>query len=158
VLEWIAALYGTGAIEVAAEALAGDASPGHVLDALWEGLAPYQQTALAQLSAIPSTFTLECAEAVLDLYAYPNAPWALDVVQGLQELALVETWTVPGLEGEVRFALHELVRGKSAQARGSEAGPEQRWREWLERQAQAWRALGDTGAQTRLFVEGRFLG
>jgi predicted ATPase len=63
------------------------------IDWSWELLAPYEQAALAQASVFAGGFTLQGAEAVLDLSAYPEAPWVLDVVQALTDKSLLRTWT-----------------------------------------------------------------
>lgn len=55
----------------------------------WELLSPWEQAALAQLSAFSGGFSLEAAEAVLDLSPWPDAPWAVDVVQSLYEKSLL---------------------------------------------------------------------
>ncbi len=48
-------------------------------------LEPHETLALTQLATLPSPFTLEAAEAALDLSSFPRAPWALDVLQALKD-------------------------------------------------------------------------
>lgn len=55
----------------------------------WELLAPPERAALAQLSVFEGGFTLEAAEAVLDLAAFDAAPWATDVLQSLVDKSFV---------------------------------------------------------------------
>jgi predicted ATPase/class 3 adenylate cyclase/Tfp pilus assembly protein PilF len=65
------------------------------IDWSWTLLAPWEQAALAQASVFVGGFTLEAAESVLDLSAWPEAPRAMDVVQALLDKSLLRTWT-PG--------------------------------------------------------------
>ena len=44
----------------------------------WDLLPPHEKAALAQLSVFEGGFTLEAAEAVIDLSAYDDAPWTVD--------------------------------------------------------------------------------
>ncbi|HVJ75524.1 MAG TPA: tetratricopeptide repeat protein [Casimicrobiaceae bacterium] len=63
------------------------------IDWSWDLLAPWEQAALAQCSVFEGGFTLEAAEAVLDLSAWPHAPAAIDVVQALSDKSLLHSWT-----------------------------------------------------------------
>jgi predicted ATPase/tetratricopeptide (TPR) repeat protein len=56
----------------------------------WELLCPWEQAALVQLSVFRGGFVLDAAEAVLDLSAFPDAPWALDVVDALVAHSLLQ--------------------------------------------------------------------
>src|SRR5258706_5851895 len=49
----------------------------------WDLLSPPDKAALAQLSVFEGGFTMESAEAVLDLSGYADAPWTIDTVQSL---------------------------------------------------------------------------
>ena len=60
-----------------------------VLDDSFARLEAYEAAALAQLSVCEGSFTLELAEAVVDLSPWPEAPFAADVVAALVEQALV---------------------------------------------------------------------
>ena len=55
----------------------------------WDLLSPPDKSALAQLSVFDSGFTLDSAEAVLDLSACGDAPWVADAVQSLVDKSLV---------------------------------------------------------------------
>lgn len=61
------------------------------IDWSWHLLSPWEQSAFAQCSVFEGRFTLEAAEAVLDLSPWPHAPLALDVVQALCDKSLVRT-------------------------------------------------------------------
>ncbi len=62
------------------------------IDWSWELLTPWEQAAFAQCSIFEGGFTLEAAEAVLDLSPWPQAPPAMDVVQALADKSLLRTW------------------------------------------------------------------
>jgi len=74
-----------------------------VLDASWELLRPWEQAALAQCAVFEGGFTLEAAEAVLDLGRSRHRPWAVDVVQALFDKSLLRSW-VPVSPGRACLA------------------------------------------------------
>ena len=78
------------------------------IDWSWQLLSPSEQQALAQCSVFEGGFTLEAAEAVLDLSAFPGAPAAMDVVQTLCDKSLLRTW-IPA--GHSRYDLEEPFFG-----------------------------------------------
>src|SRR5258708_3733605 len=55
----------------------------------WDLLSLADKAALAQLSVFEGGFTMESAEAVLDLSGYENAPWTVDTVQSLLDKSFV---------------------------------------------------------------------
>jgi len=55
----------------------------------WDLLLPAEKAALAQLSVFEGGFTLEAAEAVLDLCGYDDAPWSVDAVHSLVDKSFV---------------------------------------------------------------------
>jgi predicted ATPase/Tfp pilus assembly protein PilF len=63
------------------------------IDWSWDLLSPWEKAGLAQCSAFEGGFGLEAAEAVLDLSAWPDAPWAMDVVHSLVDKSLVRRST-----------------------------------------------------------------
>jgi predicted ATPase/DNA-binding winged helix-turn-helix (wHTH) protein/Tfp pilus assembly protein PilF len=75
----------------------------------WDLLAPADKTALAQLSVFEGGFTLEAVEAVVDLTAIADAPWAVDVVQSLVDKSFVRPC------GEERFDLLVSVQAYAAE-------------------------------------------
>ena len=75
----------------------------------WELLGEAERSALAQLSVFRGGFTLEAAEAVLDLAATGNTPWPPDIV-----LSLVEKSFVRQVD-DARFDLLESVREYAAE-------------------------------------------
>ena len=78
------------------------------IDWSWDLLTPWEQAALAQCSVFEGGFTLEAAEAVLDLSPWPEAPPTLDAVQALVDKSLLRTW-VPAEQG--RFDIDEPYFG-----------------------------------------------
>jgi predicted ATPase/class 3 adenylate cyclase len=64
-----------------------------VFDWSWDLLSLPEKAALAQLSVFEGGFTLEAAEAVLQLDTYDDAPWAIDVLQSLVQKSLVRQVT-----------------------------------------------------------------
>jgi predicted ATPase/class 3 adenylate cyclase len=57
----------------------------------WDLLTPAERSALAQLSVFEGGFTLEAAEAVIDLEHLPQAPWTMDVIQSLVDKSFVRS-------------------------------------------------------------------
>ena len=101
------------------------------IDWSWELLTPWEQAAFAQCSIFEGGFTLEAAEAVLDLSAWPEAPPAMDVVQALADKSLLRTW-VPAEQSRydieepyfgMYLSIHEYAAEKlEASGRDGETG------------------------------------
>jgi predicted ATPase len=66
------------------------------IDWSWNLLAPWEQGALAQCSVFQGGFNLDAAEAILELWRWPEAPPAIDVVQALLDKSLLRRWTAGG--------------------------------------------------------------
>jgi tetratricopeptide (TPR) repeat protein len=62
------------------------------IDWSWDLLAPWEQAALAQCSVFDGGFTLEAAEAVVALRAWPEAPPVLDAIHALVDKSLLHAW------------------------------------------------------------------
>lgn len=80
------------------------------IDASYRLLEPFEQSALAQLSAFRGGFDLEAAEAVVDLSAFGAAPPLLDVLESLAGKSLVFVRSLEALPDEVRFGLYLSIR------------------------------------------------
>ena len=100
------------------------------IDGSWELLTPWERAAWAQCAVFEGGFTLEAAEAVLDLDEWPEAPWVVDIVQSLVHKSLLRAW-VPGVKpgevvSEVRFgmyvSLQEYARMKLQEALAPNGG------------------------------------
>lgn len=74
----------------------------------WDLLLPAERSAMIQCSAFEGGFTLESAEAIVDLSDVPDAPPVLDVVQGLRSKSILNATPVEG--GGLRFGMYELIR------------------------------------------------
>ena len=99
------------------------------IDWSWDLLAPWEQAAFAQCSVFEGGFTLEAAEAVLELSPWPDAPSAMDAIQALVDKSLLRTW-VPSDRGRydieepyfgMYISIHEYAEEK---LRASSAGAE----------------------------------
>ncbi len=96
------------------------------IDWSWDLLAPWEQAALAQCSVFEGGFTLEAAEQVLDLSAWPQGAPVLDTVQSLVDKCLLRSWE-PAQQR--RFGIDEPYFGmylsihEYAQAKCRAAGP-----------------------------------
>ena len=105
------------------------------IDWSWDLLSPWEQGALAQCAMFEGGFTLEAAEAVLDLAAWREAPPVLDVVQALLDKSLLRAW-VPATRGRYAIdepyfgmyvSIHEYAREKlRAYGADAESGTERR--------------------------------
>ena len=93
------------------------------IDWSWNLLSAWEQAALAQCSAFEGGFTLDAAEALLDLAPWPDAPPAIDAVQALVDKSLLRTWRTAGGGGRHDFdepyfgmylSIHEYAGAKLA--------------------------------------------
>jgi len=64
----------------------------NAIDWSWNLLVPWEQAALAQCAVFDGGFTLDAAEAVLDVSSFADAPAIVDVVQTLVDKSLLRTW------------------------------------------------------------------
>jgi tetratricopeptide (TPR) repeat protein len=62
------------------------------IEGSWELMREWEKAAWAQCAVFEGGFTLEAAEEVVDLGAWPEAPWVVDVVQSLVDKSLLRTW------------------------------------------------------------------
>jgi predicted ATPase len=74
----------------------------------WDLLTPAERRGLAQCSVFHGGFTVDAAEAVLDLGA--GAPAALEVVQALRRKSLLHGGAGRGAAGRSRLGLYESIR------------------------------------------------
>ncbi len=75
----------------------------------WDLLRPAEKAALAQVSVFEGGFTLEAAEAVLDIQELDDSTWAVDIVNSLVDKSFVRP-----LEGE-RFDLLVTMQAYAAE-------------------------------------------
>jgi len=74
------------------------------IDWSWELLQPWEKLALAQLSTFRGGFTVAAAEAIMDLRLFPDAPWALFVLESLLDKSLL--CTLSKLGEDPRFGMY----------------------------------------------------
>ena len=77
------------------------------IDWSWDLLVDWERAAMAQCAVFHGGFTLEAAEAVLDLSAWPDAPWPMDAVEALVDKSILQ---MRGTGGDVRFRMLESIR------------------------------------------------
>ena len=87
------------------------------LDWSWELLSDPERSGLVQLSVFEGGFTLAAAEVVVDLSAFGNSTWVVDVVQGLVQKSLVRA-----LDRD-RFDMLRSVQDYARMPRDNGAGP-----------------------------------
>jgi predicted ATPase/class 3 adenylate cyclase len=89
------------------------------IDWSWGLLTPFEQRALAQCSIFEGGFTLEAAESVVDLAAWPEAPATVDVIQSLFDKSLLRVWVPAGHSShdveEPHFAMYVSIREYAAE-------------------------------------------
>ncbi|NNC95596.1 MAG: AAA family ATPase [Chitinophagales bacterium] len=61
------------------------------IDWSWELLEEWEKSALAQCSVFDGGFSLEAAEEILDLSAFPDAPMVMDVIHALTNKSLIRS-------------------------------------------------------------------
>ncbi|MFT5686294.1 MAG: tetratricopeptide (TPR) repeat protein, partial [Myxococcota bacterium] len=88
------------------------------IDWSWQLLEPWEQSALAQCSAFAGAFSIEDAEGVLELEAWEDAPWPMDVVQSLLDRCLLR----PGSQtsDEPTFQMYASVQEYASEKLGSD--------------------------------------
>ena len=77
------------------------------IDWSWQLLEPWEADALAQVSVFRGGFTLEAAEATIEVDE-PTA-WVPDILQSLREQNLLRSGPAPGFADETRFHLYHSV-------------------------------------------------
>ncbi len=78
------------------------------IDWSWELLEPWEQHTLAQCAVFQGGFSMEAAEAVVELD--DEDAWVPDAIQSLVDQALLRTSPAPGFPDELRFTLYMGVR------------------------------------------------
>jgi predicted ATPase len=84
------------------------------IDGSWSALAPWERDALAQCSVFRGGFTLEAAEAVIDVRAHAGAPATLDVLAALRDKSLLYAFAPRAALGEVRLGMYAAIRAFAA--------------------------------------------
>ena len=79
------------------------------IEGSWAPLALWERAALADLSVMQGPFSLEEAEAVVDLSTWPTAPWPIDVVEALVDKSLLRLLPADH-EGLARLSMLGSIR------------------------------------------------
>ncbi len=85
----------------------------------WELLAPWERAALAQISVFEGGFSIEAAEAVIDLSPWPAAPLVEEALAELVDKSLVRVGKGPRT-GSSRFGLLVAVQAFAAEQLGED--------------------------------------
>ena len=75
----------------------------------WNLLDPWEQATLEQCSVFVGGFSLEVAEHVVDLTVFPDAPWLLDIVDGLVDKSLLRVSTADESDHTPRFGMYSSI-------------------------------------------------
>jgi serine/threonine protein kinase/tetratricopeptide (TPR) repeat protein len=84
------------------------------IDGSWDLLEPCEQAALQQCAVFRGGFTIEAAEAVIDLTDHPAAPPVLELIQRLRDKSLVYVAASSEFSSELRLGLYESIREYAA--------------------------------------------
>lgn len=87
----------------------------------WDVLEPWERDALAQCTVFHGGFSMESAEAVIDLSAHAGAPPVMDVVQTLRDRSMLHACAPQVAPEEIRLGLYDTIREFAAEQRGDEA-------------------------------------
>jgi predicted ATPase len=85
------------------------------IDWSWGLLEPFEQATLRQCAVFRGGFTLEAAEAVVDLASLGGATTVLEAVQRLRDKSLVYAEPTRDAPSELRLGLYESIREYAAQ-------------------------------------------
>jgi predicted ATPase len=89
------------------------------IDWSWDLLDDWEKAALAQCSVFEGGFTLEAAEAVLDLSMFDAEPWPVDAIQSLVDKSLLVPEAVGAFGGrggrEPRFRMYLSIQDYAAE-------------------------------------------
>jgi predicted ATPase len=143
------------------------ASLRSAIDASWELLPAWEQGAWIQAAVFEGGFTIEAAEAVIDMSPWPDSPWLVDVLQSLVDKSLLQVRTPNGPAGRatgVRFGMYESLQvyaraklhGEEGARTAIELEAEKRHGAWYARYGNesALAAIGRRGgAEVRLQLE-----
>ena len=79
----------------------------NLIDWSWQRLEPWERAALAQMSCFRGGFSMDSAEAIIDVSAWPQAPWTLDVIGALIDKSLVHTQII---DDQPRMFMYVSIR------------------------------------------------
>jgi predicted ATPase len=109
----------------------------------WQMLEPFEQAALSQAAVFRGGFSIEAAEAVIDLSAHASAPDVIDVLESLGDKSLLRRLAAPELPDDARFGMYEGIRSFAAaklEAAGALAAARARHGDYFLAYAETWAA------------------
>lgn len=92
----------------------------NLIDWSWQRLEPWEQSALAQLSCFRGGFSMEAAEAIVDIQSWADAPWSLDAIGALLDKSLLHTQTI---DDQPRLFMYLSIREFAADRLQEEEAP-----------------------------------
>jgi predicted ATPase len=116
----------------------------------WQMLEPAEQATLAQAAIFRGGFSMEAAEAVIDLAGYRDTD-VIDALESLCDKSLLRRTASPELPEEARFGLFESIRdfaSSKLEALGSFPAARERHAEYYIAYAESW-AGADTYPRVR---------
>lgn len=113
-----------------------------VLGWIWEHLALWERELMAQMAVCRGGFDVTAAERIVDLTAFPAAPWVPDVLAALCQRCLLEDVTLADAPGTPRYRMHRAVREhvKLRLPRGRRSAAEDRHAATYLTRAERWAA------------------
>jgi predicted ATPase/class 3 adenylate cyclase len=123
----------------------------NTIDWSWNLLDEGERTALAQCSVFSGGFSMDAAEAVLDLDATDGAPWPMDVVGALERKSLLHSRDE---DGEVRLGQYRSIEAYAAERLAVLGGGDelaQRHAAYYAQEAERWSAAMDTEREIDAF-------
>ena len=93
------------------------------IDWSWQLLEPWERAAMAQLAVFRGGFTVESAEQIVNLQAWPDAPWILFVLESLLERSML--YDATKVDGEPRFSMLLSIQDYAREQLGEDPAFEQ---------------------------------
>jgi predicted ATPase len=109
------------------------------IDGSWEMLEPWEQAALSQCAVFCGGFSLEAAEAVIDVTSWTEAPRTMALLASLRVKSLVRVLETGGTQSRKRLGLYESVRVFAEERLKASGG----WEAALDRHAAYFESLAN---------------
>jgi predicted ATPase len=123
------------------------------IEASWNALETWEQSALGQCTVFRGGFSTEAAEAIIDFGEGAEAHSVLDTLQSLRDKSMLRAWVPAYAAHETRLELFRAVRDFAAQRVDSREVHriEERHADWFVQRGERWAAGGwdmDGGVQS----------
>jgi predicted ATPase len=119
------------------------------IDWSWNLLEPAEQATLRQCAVFRGGFTVEAAEAIVDLAGVAKPAPVLEVVQRLRDKSLIHAHALPDHPSELRLGLYESIREYAAEKlaqSGEEGAVARRHAQYFVGTGAVWAAGAERGA------------